>query len=252
MRMGVGSRGHRARRYGIGCNRRCANGSVGHGTGLVIMVIIAHVARSATVLIETMLTTLYAAPANGARSFHRCLWLIGRVGGRESGRGPSFSLVRVSVILAGPMLPHAHIPTDADSTALVSNKPAQLGTLAETGKFLGTEDLEWPGPDIETCGHVLKIQGCLRFSICVRSRRRRKLALRIRVSCFFCSFQQTEAETIPAFVADRQVGKDEISRRLGTLEIVGPGEIDALQRCYVGRSVEATACDRSSILQRST
>lgn len=252
VRINVDSRRHRGGWCRIRCNGRRPSGWDGHCPGLVTVTVEGRFARGPPILIVSMMTSIHAGSADCARSFHGCLGLIRRVRCWEAGDRSSFSLVRVSVVLAGTMFPHADITTDADSATLIGDQAAQLGAFAQAGKFLRTKHLEWSGPDIETCGHVLKVKWGLWFSVSLWSWRRGKLSLGVGVACLLSAFQEAEAEAIPAFVAHREIRKDEVSSGLGTLEIVGPSKIDPLQRCYVRRRVQTTTCYGSSILQRRT
>ena len=225
-----------------------------HGRGrMMLLTKVGHVRCRPVIGIESVLTPIHAGPAVGTRSFCRSLCMVsaGVRGLKPGGRSP-FAFIRFSIILARTMLPHAHITSNTDSAALISNEAAQLGALAEAGKLLCAEDLEGPGSDIKTRGHILKVQGRLWFSIILRAWRGRKLTVKVCIFCLFSAFEQTEAETIPAFITDGEVGEDEISCLFRTLEIIGTGKIDALQRRDAGRSMQTTACYRPSILQRGT
>lgn len=203
VRINVDSRRHRGGWCRIRCNGRRPSGWDGHCPGLVTVTVEGRFARGPPILIVSMMTSIHAGSADCARSFHGCLGLIRRVRCWEAGDRSSFSLVRVSVVLAGTMFPHADITTDADSATLIGDQAAQLGAFAQAGKFLRTKHLEWSGPDIETCGHVLKVKWGLWFSVSLWSWRRGKLSLGVGVACLLSAFQEAEAEAIPAFVAHR-------------------------------------------------
>src|SRR4051794_34243001 len=126
------------------------------------------------------------------------------------------------------MLPHADVTTNANTAALIRNETAQLSALAEAWELLRTENLKWSRSNLETRSHVLEVERCLWFTIGLRTWRWRKLPLRVCVPCLFCPFQQTETQTIPAFVTNREVRKDEVSGLFRTLEIVGAGEVNPL------------------------
>lgn len=129
--------------------------------------------------------------------------------GTPRGSAIAVAFSTLIVVIGGLALasPHAHIATDAHAAALLRHGPAQARALCQSGELLRAEDSEGVRLDLESpikgirwlvgrlLHHWAGIGG--RFSILVLV----LLGLLIQV----------EAQTVLSFMADRQVGEDEVA-----------------------------------------
>lgn len=146
------------------------------------------------------------------------LW-SGRYSSASSG-----SVVLVVVPIFGATLgfapAHTHVPPNSDAATLLSDHPAQSGALGQAWKLLRTEHLKWlrlhfqavidhGGPTISIAfglfGQFVLILGTFELLI------------------------QAKAQPVLAFMANRQIRKNEIARRLGPIQVHHSGYGSASQ-----------------------
>lgn len=123
--------------------------------------------------------------------------------------GPATSILLLASVVAAAALavalPHTNVTANANSASLVSNCLAERSTLHESGELLGTEDVEGLRLDLHSpvdSGGEVRLNG-----------------LHVEILGLLGRLVQAEGKTEVTFVADRQVGKDEVSSLSWSVEV---------------------------------
>jgi hypothetical protein len=143
-----------------------------------------------------------------------------RIGGRVAWRGTIGALL-VELIIIGPLLTtasHTNITTNPNSTTLLGNDPAQGGAGGQTRELLGAEYGERDRDDFEA--EIQERFGRGGLSGVDGGRERSAFVEILGVLGFLI---QVEVEPIHALVADRKIGKDEVTGLGWTIEVCNSG-----------------------------
>ncbi len=165
---------------------------------------------------------------------------VARAGGVVAGTGDGLAIGFLSGLLGGSALSvalsHANIAANANSAALVSNNFAESGALHQARKLLGTKDVEGNRLDfhapVNTGWHISG-------------------GFEVKVLFFLGCLKQAERETEVAFVADREIGKDEVASLVWSVEIghAGGGNTCENGRVEGGGRLDTAVCHGTGLLE---
>lgn len=145
------------------------------------------------------------------------LW-SGRYSSASSG---SLVLVVVPIFSAtlGFAPAHTHVSPNSDAATLLSDHPAQSGALGQAWELLRTEDLKWLRLHFQA---VIDHGGPISIAFGL-------FGQFILILGTFELLVQAKAQPVLAFMADRQIRKNEIARRLGPIQVHHSGYGSASQ-----------------------
>lgn len=154
---------------------------------------------------------MMASGTVGARPVCNSTWTI------PIGIFPSLTVV-ISIVSSAIFLPlpHSGFPSNADTTSLFSNYPAQRRTIRQSRELLGTEDVESLGEDLHAVGNMwTRSQSHIGIQV---------FGLAIQILDIFELLIQVEAETVCTLVANRQIREDKVSSLLRTIQVYHTGD----------------------------
>jgi hypothetical protein len=123
---------------------------------------------------------------------------------------------------------HADVTSDTDTATLLSNGAAESSALGQAWEFLRGEDNEGRGLDFQAMGDV-GIDTRLRVGAQCRA------IVWVHVLGVLEFLVKREAQTVLSFVADRQVGEDEVASLAWAVEISHTGDWSSRKDRGAGR-----------------
>jgi hypothetical protein len=143
---------------------------------------------------------------------------------------PSVAVIfKVPVVLATlfATASHAHITSNTHTATLFSDNAAERGTGSKTRKLLGAVNLERGRFDLEP--KVQKGLGSSGFARWGEALARRHGRVFIQILSILDFFVQVEVEAIESFMANRQIGEDEVASLRRAIQIGNAGDRDSSQ-----------------------
>jgi hypothetical protein len=131
-----------------------------------------------------------------------------------------------AVVAAGLALalPHANVPSDTDTAALVGHRLAELSALHQSRELLGAENMERRRLDLHPPIHTRRQVGVG--------------GLEVEILFFLGRLEKAELEFVVSLMANRQVREDKVAGFVGTIQVGHAGGGNTSQNGRV--VVEAT------------
>lgn len=188
------------------------------------------------------------------RSFDRAVacraWTFNRTGSCVS-RRPSVAVVlKVTIVLATlfSTASHPHITSNAHTTALFGDNTAERGAGCETRELLGTVNLERSRLDLQP--EVQKGLGSSGFARWGEAVSRRHGRVFVQILSVLDFFIQVEVEAIESFMANRQIGEDEVASLGRAIQIRNASDGHTSQDGASRRlAVNATVGDGTGVIE---
>jgi len=137
------------------------------------------------------------------------------------GRPPVIPVLAILVIAVRALVvaaTHAHITTDANAAALLSNHTAELGALGQAGELLRAVDNELGRLDFHA--PIERLDGGRMVHVADGREDEVRIArILVLVFLFLCLFVEVKAQPVAALVPDGKVRKQEVARLDGTVQI---------------------------------